>query len=158
VLGAGVVLAFLIICFKNLVYSGFDLPLSSINLIYYVVPIMFVDAICVIPFLKLRLERRAKTFAAFKLINICVNVALNLFLILKLKWGIEAVFVSNLAASLVSFVLTFPIALKNIRIKINTVLLKRLLKLFLISLPLLPQCLSRELINRFLVILLIYQL
>lgn len=144
VFGAGIALSLLVLVFKNLVYTGFDLPSASLNLIYYVIPIMFVDAICVIPFLKLRLQRKAKRFAAFKLINIIVNVVLNLFLILKLKWGIEAVFVSNLAASLVSFVLTFPMVLRNIRLRINMVLLKRLLKF---GIPYLPAALASMLVQ-----------
>ncbi len=144
VFGAGILLSFFILLFRNIVYTGFDLPYTSMHLIYYVVPIMFVDAICVIPFLKLRLQRRAKRFAAFKLINIIVNVVLNLFLILKLKWGIEAVFVSNLASSLVSFVLTFPMVLNNIKLKINTVLLKRLLKF---GIPYLPAALASMLVQ-----------
>ncbi|HSD64490.1 MAG TPA: oligosaccharide flippase family protein, partial [Ignavibacteriaceae bacterium] len=140
----GIVLSLLIIAFRKLVYSGFDLPFDSLNLIYYVVPIMFIDAIAVIPFLQLRLERKAKTFAAFKLINIFVNVALNLFLILKLKWGIEAVFVSNLAASLVSFILTFPVVLKKLKFRMNFVLLKRLLKF---GIPYLPAALASMMVQ-----------
>ena len=61
-------------------------------------------------------------------INIVVNFSLNLFLILKLKWGIEAVFVSNLAASVVAFLLLFPSIIKSMRFRINKTLLKRLLK------------------------------
>src|SRR3972149_4436225 len=117
VFGAGIFLSLIVIAAKKIIFVTFDLPFCYLNLIYYVALILFVDAICVIPFLKIRLERNAKKFALFKIINILVNVLLNLILILKLKWGIEAVFVSNVAASFISFVLTFPTVLNFFRFK-----------------------------------------
>ena len=67
--------------------------------------ILFVDANVVIPFLKLRLEKKAKLFSLIKIISIVFNIILNVFLIIKLKWGIEAIFISNLAASVLSCLL-----------------------------------------------------
>ncbi len=133
-----------IILFKAPIYSVLDVPPDFYYLIYLVGPILFLDAIGVIPFIKLRLEHKAKKFAAFKMINILVNVSLNLYLILKLKWGIEAIFFSNLAASLASFLLLFPSVIKSLRIKIHTQLLKRLLKF---GLPYFPAGLAAMLIQ-----------
>ena len=144
VLGVAALLSLLMISFKASIYSVLDIPDGFYKLIYYVAPILFLDAICVIPFIKLRLERQAKKFALFKTLNILVNVFLNLFLILKLKWGIEAVFFSNLVASATSFVLVFPSVVKNLRLKINKTLLKRLLKF---GLPYLPAGLAGMLIQ-----------
>ena len=144
VFGAGIFLSLIVIAAKKIIFVTFDLPFGYLNLIYYVALILFVDAICVIPFLKIRLERNAKKFALFKIINILVNVLLNLILILKLKWGIEAVFVSNVAASFISFVLTFPTVLNFFRFKINFTLLKRLLKF---GIPYLPAGLASMLIQ-----------
>jgi len=110
-------------------------PQKFYYLIFLIAPILFLDAISSIPFIKLRIERRAKKFALFKTLNILINVTLNLFLILKLKWGIEAVFVSNLLASFASFLMTLPIVLKNLKFDFNTLLLKRLLKFGLPYLP-----------------------
>ncbi len=135
VFGAGIILALLIISLRKIIFFTFDLPPDHLKLIYLVVPILFVDAISVIPFIKLRLERQAKKFALFKLLNIIVNVCLNLYLILKLKWGIEAVFISNIAASVVSFLFLLPIVLKNLKIKIRLDLLKKLLKFGIPYLP-----------------------
>ncbi len=123
-----VIISCSVILLKKPIYEALDIPADFYNLIYFVAPILFIDAICVIPFIKLRLQRKAKKFALFKLTNIIVNVALNLYLILKLKWGIEAVFVSNLFASLTSFVLVFPTVLNSLKFTIKTDLLKRLLK------------------------------
>jgi len=129
---------------KAPIYWILDVPSDFYYLMYFACSILFFDAICVLPFIKLRLEHKAKKFATFKIINIVVNVFLNLFLILKLKWGIEAVFVSNLAASIVSFLLLFPSIVKSFRFKINKTLLKRLLKF---GLPYFPAGLAAMLIQ-----------
>ena len=144
VLGVSVILSFIILTLKVPIYAVLDIPSNFYPLIFYVAAILFVDSICVLPFIKLRLERKAKKFAFFKIINIVVNVSLNLYLILILKWGIEAVFVSNLVASAVSFVLLFPSVLKYLRLRIHKQLLKRLLKF---GLPYLPAGLAAMLIQ-----------
>lgn len=135
VFAAGLILVLVIIIFKKIVFITFDLPFEQLKLIYLVVPILFIDALNVIPFIKLRIERQAKKFAAFKLINILVNVCLNLYLILVLKWGIEAVFISNIIASGITFLILFPTVLKYFRAKIQPDLLKRFLKFGIPYLP-----------------------
>jgi O-antigen/teichoic acid export membrane protein len=89
----------------------------------------------VIPFLKLRLDRRAKTFSLYRVINISVNIILNIYLIVILHWGIEAILISNLAASAVSLILISPTILKNFKLKFHAQLFKRMLKF---GLPFLP--------------------
>jgi O-antigen/teichoic acid export membrane protein len=106
--------------------------------------ILFVDANVVIPFLKLRLEKKAKLFSLIKILSIVFNITLNVFLILKLKWGIEAIFISNLAASVLSFLLLTPTILKNIKFSFHKVLFKRLLKF---GLPYLPAGLGMMLVQ-----------
>ncbi len=128
VFGVALVVTSSLLLFKSPIYWLLDVPSDYYYLMYFACSILFFDALCVLPFIKLRLELKAKKFATIKIINIVVNVFLNLFLILKLKWGIEAVFVSNLAASVVSFLLLFPTIIKRIRFRINITLLKRLLK------------------------------
>src|SRR5690606_11963596 len=67
--------------------------------------ILFIDSIAVLPFLKIRLERKAKKFASIKVLNITVNILLNILLIVVLNWGITAVFISNIIASSLSLIL-----------------------------------------------------
>jgi len=89
--------------------------------------IIGIDAIVVIPFARLRLEGKGVRFAAFRMINILINVGLNLFFILFCPWlitnypeavisewvnqiyspevGVGYVFISNLIAN--SFYLIF---------------------------------------------------
>lgn len=84
------------------------------------------DVISTIPFAKLRLDHRPIRFATIKFVNIATNIALNLFFlsacpyiteqfpggliskIYKPEFGIGYVFVSNLVATLVTFVMLIP--------------------------------------------------
>ncbi|MCW8961252.1 MAG: polysaccharide biosynthesis C-terminal domain-containing protein, partial [Ignavibacteriaceae bacterium] len=135
VFATSLLISLLIVINVNVIGTSFGIPAQYNYLIYLAIAIIFVDANAVIPFLKLRLERRAKIFSLFKIINICVNIFLNLYLILVLKWGIEAVFVSNLIATVVSLLLVSPTIIKNFKFKFHTLLFKRMLKF---GLPFLP--------------------
>jgi len=93
----------------------------------YFLGILYVDAICVIPFAKLRAEEKTFKYSLLKFLNIGAFVALNLTFILlipailkhdwplaswfaswyKVKW-VGYVFVSNLAASCLTLVLLLP--------------------------------------------------
>jgi len=73
-----------------------------------------------------------------------VNIFLNLLLILKYKMGIEAVLIANIIASLSSLILLFPAIVRNLQIRFNAELLKKLLKF---GLPYLPAGLSSMLIQ-----------
>ncbi|SFN70674.1 Membrane protein involved in the export of O-antigen and teichoic acid [Algoriphagus ornithinivorans] len=79
--------------------------------------ILSFDAILAIPFAKLRLDNKAISFASAKLINIFLNVALNIVLIIlfpqwiesglisdgflgyRLDWGVEYILLANLFAN-----------------------------------------------------------
>lgn len=128
-------LSLVIILVKGSIVSFLHVPENYSYLLNYTSSILFIDALCVIPFIKLRIERRAKKFAAFKIINILVNVFLNLLLVLHYKWGIEAVLISNIAASLLTFLIFLPDIVKNLRPVINVSLLRRLIKFGLPYLP-----------------------
>jgi O-antigen/teichoic acid export membrane protein len=109
------------------------------EIIIYTALILFFDALVIVPFARLRLKNKAKRFAAFKIINIVLNVVLNFVLILVFKMGIIAVFISNLAASVITFILFIPDIFSNLVIKYNRSLFKELLKF---SLPYIPAGLS----------------
>jgi len=110
-------------------------PSQYIYLIYISAAILFLDANVVVPFLKLRLDRKAKTFSLYRVINISVNIILNIYLILVLHWGIEAILISNLVASAVSLLLILATIVKNFRLKFHSDLFKRMIKF---GLPFLP--------------------
>lgn len=112
-----------------------SIPPEYKYIIFYTAGILFLDAISSLPFVRLRVERKAKKFASFKVLNILINVILNLVLILVFRLGIEAVFISNLAASLASFLMLLPAVFKNINLQFDMDLFKKLLKFGLPYLP-----------------------
>ena len=70
--------------------------------------IIVLDTIWSIPLLGFRAENRPGTFIIFSLLNVGITIGLNLFLILQMNMGIDAIFLSNLSASLVIFLLSLP--------------------------------------------------
>ncbi len=125
----------LIILFKNPISIFLDVSTDRSYLIVLSALILFFDTNVVIPFLKLRLERKAVLFSILKVANILINIGLNVYLILKLKWGIEAIFISNLAATVLTFIFILPTIIKNFRLTFHNELFKRLLKFGLPYLP-----------------------
>jgi O-antigen/teichoic acid export membrane protein len=116
--------------FAGQLASWMEYPLHKEYVIWFAW-ILGLDALCSIPFARLRAQNRAKRFAAIKLINIVTNVLLTLFflllcpylyshypgtlhdnwlfgLIYRSDWSIEYVFIANLLASILTFVLLAP--------------------------------------------------
>lgn len=103
------------------------------------------DAITSLPFARLRQEKKASRFAIIKLVNIIINLGINLFFLLLCPYinthypainiqaiwdpnlGIAYIFIAYFVASLSNIVLLLP-QIKDIKIKINFSLLKRILK------------------------------
>ena len=96
-------LSFLLFLFRDFAVTVMQIPGGYSYLIYYVIFIILTDSLALIPFAHLRLQRKASKFALIKVLNILINIALNLVLILKYNYGIEAIFVGNLAASTFRF-------------------------------------------------------
>jgi O-antigen/teichoic acid export membrane protein len=128
-------ISFLIIINIDSIGTSLRIPSDYNYLIYLAAAILFLDANVVIPFLKLRLDRKAKTFSLYRIINISVNILLNVYLIMVLHWGIEAIIISNLIASGVSLLLVSFTIIKNFRFRFHSLLFKRMLKF---GLPFLP--------------------
>lgn len=101
------------------------------NYVQYFLWILFTDAICVIPFAKLRADDKAFRYSMIKFMNIGCFVGLNLIFIYTIPFIIERqwpladwlnswyrgtwvgyVFIANLAASVLTFVLLLPEFLK----------------------------------------------
>lgn len=127
--------SFLFYSFRFDVSELLDVPSQFQYLTVYIILILFFDTLALIPFANLRLKRKASKFAFIKVGNILINLVLNLYLILVLDFGIEAVFISNLAASAFSLLALVPDIIKIVRIKINKETLKIMLKFGLPYLP-----------------------
>lgn len=102
------------------------------------------DAFLALPFSYLRYRKRPVRFAVIRLVNIGVNIGLNLFFILLCPWlmktapqtvswfyrpdfGIGYIFLANLIASVVNFVMMIP-ELRGFPWKFNSTLLKEMLR------------------------------
>jgi O-antigen/teichoic acid export membrane protein len=112
-----------------------NLPEELVRILYYSAGILAFDALTVIPFAMLRLERKAKTFATLKVLNIVINVAMNIYLLVVLHAGVEGIFISGLVASAATFVMLVPFILQQLTFSFNSPLLKSLL---IFGLPTLP--------------------
>ncbi len=110
-----------------------DITLESIVL--YVILILFLDTLALIPFANLRLENRPVKFAVIKTGNIVINLILNIVLIVGYDYGIEAIFISNMAASGFSLVMLAPEIVGKLELKISLPDLKQMLKFALPYLP-----------------------
>ncbi|MEP7324019.1 MAG: polysaccharide biosynthesis C-terminal domain-containing protein, partial [Saprospiraceae bacterium] len=107
-------LSFLLFISADLVAGWLQIPGYG-QLVRFGAGIIAIDAICELPFARLRLEKRPVKFVTIKIINILINVFLNYFL---LWWApkqgyafftesnkIVYVFLANLAASVVTLLL-----------------------------------------------------
>ncbi|MFQ5799283.1 MAG: polysaccharide biosynthesis C-terminal domain-containing protein [Bacteroidota bacterium] len=101
--------------------------------------ILFFDAISVIPFASLRLDRKPVRFALIRLINIIVNLTLNVVLLLHFHLGIIGIFMSGLVSSALTFMLLLPTIFRNFSFEYLPLIHKELLKF---GLPYLPSGLS----------------
>lgn len=125
----------------------FSVPLTSVfqidaglyRVIMYTAGIMFFDAVVMVPYASLRLQRRAKFFAGTKIFNIVLTVVLNIVTVYHLRWGIEGIFLSNLAASFCTFLFLIPTTASQLQLSFHSGLLKELLKF---GLPIVPVGLS----------------
>ena len=122
----------------------FQITESYISLIYYTAGILLFDSLAIIPFAALRLDRKAKQFAAFKIVNIVSNVILNILTVIVWRWGIEGIFFSNLISSALTFCLLIPLIRQKYRFQFNKLLYSELLKF---GLPIIPVGISGILLN-----------
>ena len=134
----------LLFIFRNQAGAFANLPSEYLHLTIYVILILLLDSIAIVPFANLRLEKKAKKFAAIRIANIIINLALNIILIVVYKLGVEAIFISNLVASAFSLIVLLPEIFKNYLAVIDPELLKRMLKF---ALPYLPGSLAAMMVQ-----------
>ncbi len=129
------VLVALLLLTRQPIGNLLSVPTSATYLFFYVAAILFVDTLNVVPFAELRLSNRPWTFAGIKIVNVVINVALNLYLILVVGLGIEAIFIANLCASLSSTLLLSPTIFSWLRPRFDTGLWHKMLAF---GLPFIP--------------------
>jgi len=84
---------------------------ASIVRIAALIPLF--DALVLIPFARLRMQRRPKVFALMRLAAIVVNVAMNFLLVVFLGYHVEGVVWAGVISSAASFLLFVPTVLKQ---------------------------------------------
>ncbi len=84
-------------------------PPEAAHLMRMAAVILLLDVLNMIPFTKLRLERRAWYFAGVRTASIIVNVLGNVLFIAVLQKGISSILWANIFASLASLLLLSPI-------------------------------------------------
>lgn len=112
-----------------------EVPSQFADTIKYSAIMLLLDSLAIIPFAALRLQRKVKTFAAIKIINIVVNVAANVVLLLKFHAGVEGIFISGVIASAVTLVLLSKEIIPNLTLNFAPKLYTALLKFGLPYIP-----------------------
>ncbi|MCF8241120.1 MAG: oligosaccharide flippase family protein [Melioribacteraceae bacterium] len=120
------------------------IPERHSQLLNYVVFIILFDTIALIPFGHLRLQRKAGKFALIKILNIGINLVLNVILVLGYNYGIEAIFISNLAASAFSLLAVSPDILKYLKFRLRKDILIKMLQF---GIPYLPASLAAMIVQ-----------
>ena len=133
----------LILSFVKPLSNLIQYPNHSEYIIWSAIIISF-DVLVSIPFARLRVEGKAVKFATIKLINILVTIGLNLFFIITLPklsisnpksiWlifyspniGIGYIFIANLIANVLTFILLLP-QIINIKYQFDIKVLKKIL-------------------------------
>lgn len=131
------IIAFL---FKSQIAQLAKLKEAYIDLVIW---ILFLDALVIIPFAWLRAKQRPIRYAALKILNVAVNVGLNLFFLLALEslanngslfdsiykpdFQVNYIFIANLIASALTFLLLVPYYIK-VSYKFDVLLLKKMLR------------------------------
>lgn len=131
------------------------MPLMSLegsegaNLFVMMLSILWLDALSIVPYAHLRLVRKSWIYAFIKLINVILNVALNLYLVIGLGWGLEAILISNIIASAASLLLLLIVTLPLYRAAPDLAILKTAL---VFGLPYIPNGVGfaiNEVLDRF---------
>ena len=133
---------FFSLLFRNTLASWSDI---SVEYITYTIWILTLDALAIIPFSKLRAEKKPMKYAAIKMVNVSINLLLNVFFLAFLpklvannpngflstvyieNFQIGYIFISNLVASLVTFLVLIP-NYTTISWKFDAVLWKKMMK------------------------------
>ena len=95
-------LSSLFIVLAEPIANALEIP-GHANLVRWLVVIMFLDALVAIPFARLRLQKKALIFAAGRLVNITIFIALNIYFLTVAydpSVGIDYVIIANLIANI----------------------------------------------------------
>jgi len=142
-LGTSVGLTLLLLVFSTPVAHALGYPEHPEYIRWFALILAF-DALCELPFARLRLEQRPKRFVAAKILNIACYISLNLFWLVFCPWAtqnghpwvrvvwsptlqIEYIFLSNAIAGAVTLLFLLP-QLLQIRLPFDAILWKKMMR------------------------------
>lgn len=111
----GVLLSILLWLFAKPFAVFIGIGAEQTHIVHLAVWVLFLDVLNMIPFTKLRLERRPWYFAGVRTASIVVNVIGNIVFIAFLHKGIASILWANIFGSLASLVLLSPIIWRELR-------------------------------------------
>ncbi|TDI77567.1 MAG: polysaccharide biosynthesis protein [Bacteroidetes bacterium] len=106
--GTGILFSAVLVLFHDDLGALLLLDTDGSQLLVLAAGILLIDTVNIVPYAELRLQNKAWRFAFVRTAGIVTNVVLNLVLILQMDFGIEAIFIANFAASIVSLLLLLP--------------------------------------------------
>lgn len=111
----GVLLSVLLWLFAKPFAVFIGIGAQYVHIVHLAVWVLFLDVLNMIPFTKLRLERRPWYFAGVRTASIVVNVIGNIVFIAFLHKGIASILWANIFGSLASLLLLSPIIWRELR-------------------------------------------
>jgi O-antigen/teichoic acid export membrane protein len=126
------------------------LEVGATIMIYAALIPMF-DALMLVPYAALRMERRAKRFAGTKFAIIIVNVAANIVFVVWLRMGIRGIFLAGLLSSFTGVILLVPELnryLLRARVRFDAALLRELWRFGLPTVPAAFSAMMLQVIDR----------
>ncbi|MCF8260839.1 MAG: polysaccharide biosynthesis C-terminal domain-containing protein [Melioribacteraceae bacterium] len=136
---SSMIFSFAIVLFSSGLSDFWRIPAGLEYIVYCIAGILLFDTLTAIPFAHLRLQQKALKFSLIKIGNITINLTSNVIMIVVFDFGIEAIFLSNLIASLFSILLLIPEILVQLKARFNKEKFKKILKF---GIPYLPASLS----------------
>ena len=113
--------------FTTPVATAASIPIRWEHILLYGAWTIVLDACNSIPFALLRMTNKPKVFAAIRFGSILLNIALNVYLIVYLGMGIDAVFIAGLLASGLSTLFLLPYTIRQVRFTFPATTVKKLL-------------------------------
>lgn len=111
----GVVLAVLLWLFAKPFAALIGIGADNAYIVQLSVWVLFLDMLNMLPFTKLRLQRRAWYFAGVRTASIVVNVVCNVLFIAVFKMGIASILWANIFGSLASLLILSPVIWDEIK-------------------------------------------
>ncbi len=111
------------------------IPAEHSALVRYAAWVLFFDAVTLVPYAYLRMENKAGTFAAIRIVNIVLTIVLNVVFLVAFEMRAEGVLLANLIASAFTLIVQLRWIIPNFTFSFSSRLYKELLRFGLPYLP-----------------------